>query len=122
MELRLTCVQRPGGGLTVGEARVTLEEPFDFDVAERPTKMLLAHLETIIGGPVPAVTRQWTGTIRECVDGRLWFRDDLDETVAMVTGTDQRGITLAPVIAADTFDWLKMERIPVPPVPKATGA
>jgi glycine/D-amino acid oxidase-like deaminating enzyme len=105
VDLRLTCVQRPGGALTVGEARRS-EEPFDFDVAERPTKVLISRLEEVLGTAVPPVARQWTGTVRECIDGRLWFREDLDDTVALVTGADQRGITLAPVIAADTFDWL----------------
>jgi glycine/D-amino acid oxidase-like deaminating enzyme len=109
VELRLTCVQRPGGALTVGEAR-TMEEPFDFDVAERPTKLLLGRLEEVLGCPVPPVARQWTGTVRECVDGRLWFREVLDDTVALVTGADQRGITLAPVIAEETFDWLMFGR------------
>lgn len=104
-EVRFTCVQRASGALTLGEAR-QLEEPFGFDVAERPTKTFLAHLEALLGREAPPVTRQWAGVVKECTDGRLWFRETLDETVALVTGADQRGIALAPVIAADTMDWL----------------
>ncbi len=105
VELRLTAVQRPGGALTVGEAR-SYEEPFDFDVAERPATALLDKLATMLGTSAPTVARHWTGIVRECIDGRLWFRDNLDETVALVTGANQRGITMAPAIATDTFDWL----------------
>ena len=104
-DVRFSCVQRASGALTVGEAREA-EEPFGFDLAERPAKVLLARLEQFLGRPAPAVVRRWNGTLHECSDGRLWHRGDLDETVALITGADQRGITLAPVIAADTFDWL----------------
>lgn len=104
-EVRFSCVQRASGALTIGEAR-QLQAPFDFDVAERPTRAFLDHLGALLGRPAPPVTRQWSGVVKECTDGRLWFREALDETVALVTGSDQRGIALAPVIAADTLDWL----------------
>lgn len=104
-DLRFNCVPRTTGALTVGEARET-EEPFDFDVAERPAKVLLSRLEQFLGHPPPPVVRRWYGVLQECTDGRLWHREDLDDTVILVTGAAQRGVTLAPMIAADTFDWL----------------
>jgi FAD dependent oxidoreductase TIGR03364 len=104
-DLRFNCVPRASGALTVGEAR-EVQEPFDFDLAERPAKVLLGRLEQFLGRPAPPVVRRWYGVVQECTDGRLWLREDLDETVALVTGADQRGVTLGPVIAADTFDWL----------------
>ncbi|MCZ7630617.1 MAG: FAD-binding oxidoreductase [Microthrixaceae bacterium] len=104
-EVGLTCVQRLNHSLTVGEAR-DQNEPFSFDVAQRPTDVLMNRLRVILGSEPPPVTRQWVGSVRQCVDGRLWLREDLDETVSLVTGAGQRGIMLAPVIAEETFNWL----------------
>ncbi len=101
----LTCVQRRNRSLTLGEAR-DHDEPFGFDIAQRPTEVMMDRLAVILGRTPPPVTRQWVGVIRECTDGRLWLREDLDETVALVTAAGLRGITLAPVMAADTFNWL----------------
>lgn len=104
-EVGLTCVQRRNRSLTVGEAR-NQEEPFSFDVAQRPTEVLMSRLARILGSDPPRVARQWVGSVRQCTDGRLWLREDLDETVSLVTGAGQRGIMLAPVIAEETFNWL----------------
>lgn len=105
VEVGLTCVQRRNRSLTVGEAR-DHNEPFSFDVAQRPTEVMMDRLNTILGTEAPPVARQWVGSVRQCTDGRLWLRDDLDETVSLVTGAGQRGIMLAPVIAEETFNWL----------------
>jgi FAD dependent oxidoreductase TIGR03364 len=104
-EVRFNCSQRETGALTVGESR-EYDEPFEFDLAERPAKAMLSRLGDVLGSPAPSVVRRWAGTVHECVDGRLWYREDLDESVVVVSGTDQRGVTLAPTIAADTFDWV----------------
>lgn len=104
-EVGLTCVQRRNRTLTVGEARDD-NEPLEFDIAQRPTEVLMARLGAILGTQPPRIARQWVGSVRTCVDGRLWLREDLDETVALITCAAQRGILLAPVIADDTFDWL----------------
>jgi glycine/D-amino acid oxidase-like deaminating enzyme len=105
VEVGLTCVQRRNRSLTVGEAR-DQDEPFSFDLAQRPTDELMDRLSAILGTEAPPVARQWVGSIRQCTDGRLWLREDLDETVSLVTGAGQRGIMLAPVIAEETFNWL----------------
>jgi len=104
-EVGLTCVQRRSHSLTLGEAR-DYDEPFSFDVAQRPNELLMDRLRMILGTEPPPVSRQWVGSVRQCTDGRLWLREDLDETVSLVTGAGQRGIMMAPVIAEDTFNWL----------------
>lgn len=101
----LTCVQRRNRTLTIGETR-DYDEPFGFEVSQRPIAALLESLRRILGTDVPPLTHQWAGQVRHCADGRLWLREDLDEATTLVTCADQRGITLAPVIAADTFDWV----------------
>ena len=104
-DLRFSCLQRTNGALVLGEVRES-EEPFDFDLAERPAAALLSRLSAMTGRPPPTVVRRWSGVLHECIDGRLWHREDLDDSVVAVTGADQRGITLAPLIARDTFDWV----------------
>lgn len=104
-DLRFTCLQRANGALVIGEVREN-EEPFDFDLADRPAAALLERFCDMTGRPTPTVVRRWSGVLHECIDGRLWHRDDLDDSVVAITGADQRGITLAPLIARDTFDWV----------------
>ncbi len=121
VELRLKVVPRISGALAVGEARHR-DEPFDFDLPERPIRTLTERLERILGVTIPPVSRHWTGDVRECVDGRLWYREDLDDSVVLVTGAGQRGITLSPMIAKDTFDWLVEGSETGGARPDATGA
>lgn len=104
-QLRVKCVPRPNGNLLVGEVQED-EDPQRFDLRERPMSEVMARLERILGFELPTVARRWSGTVYESTDGRLWHRDDLDQAVVLVAGTDERGVTLAPAIARDTFDWL----------------
>lgn len=104
-EVLLTCVQRRNRSLTIGETR-DCEEPFGFEVSQRPIETLIDRLRGILGADPPAIAHQWVGHVRTCTDGRLWLRDDLDEVTTLVTSAGQRGIMLAPVIASDTLDWL----------------
>ncbi len=50
--------------------------------------------------------RRWDGVTNRCTDDRLWYREAVDDDVIVVTGAGQLGLTAAPVIAEDTFDWL----------------
>ncbi|MGI9579230.1 MAG: NAD(P)/FAD-dependent oxidoreductase [Microthrixaceae bacterium] len=104
-QLRVKCIPRPNGNLLVGEVQED-EDPQRFDLRERPMTEVIRRLELILGQELPAISRRWSGTVYESTDGRLWHRDDLDQSVVLVGGTDERGVTLAPSIAADTFDWL----------------
>ena len=117
----LTCVQRRSRALTIGETR-DHDEPFGFEVSQRPLQVLLERAGKLLGVDLPPVTHQWAGQVRQCTDGRLWLREDLDETMTLVGCADQRGIVLAPVIAAETLDWVTEGRGSGATHPGADGA
>ena len=100
--LQLLLVQRPDGGLTIGDTHA-YEEPFDFALSEDPTHELLARAERILGTPPPPVCRRWEGVYAQCTDGGVSAREELSPGVWMVTGPGGRGMTCAPAIAADTL-------------------
>jgi glycine/D-amino acid oxidase-like deaminating enzyme len=102
--LQLLLVQRPDGGLTIGDTHA-YDEPFDFALTEDPTEELLARAGRILGAatPLPPVRRRWEGVYAQCTDGRVCLRADIRPGVVMVTGPGGRGMTCAPAIAADTL-------------------
>ena len=104
--IQVSCVQRSSGALTVGDTH-EFEEPFTFDLSERPFDHVGARVEQLLGRPLPTITRRWAGVYLQCTDDRLWYREQVDTDVMVVTGAGQRGLTLSPVIAADTFDFLE---------------
>jgi FAD dependent oxidoreductase TIGR03364 len=104
-ELQVLCSQRSSGSLTIGETHL-YEEPFGFDLSERPYDHMAAALGELLGCPLPAVVRRWDGMYLKCSDDRIWYRENIDEGVLVVTGAGGRGMTLAPAIAEDTFSWL----------------
>lgn len=105
MDVQVMCAQRSSGALTLGRA-MEHEEPFSFDIPERPLAVLVERASQLIGGEVPPITRRWDATFHECTDGRPWYREAVDEGVVVVTGAGEDGVTIAPVMAQDTFDWL----------------
>lgn len=100
--LQLLLVQRPDGGLTIGDTHA-YGEPFDFALCEDPTTELLRRAEAILGAPVPRVRRRWEGVYAQCVDGGVCLREQIEQDVWLVTGPGGRGMTCAPAIAADTL-------------------
>jgi FAD dependent oxidoreductase TIGR03364 len=100
--LQLLLVQRPDGGLTVGDTHA-YDEPFDFALCEDPTTELLARARRILGADVPPVRRRWEGVYAECTDGAVCLREQLDDGVWLVTGPGGRGMTCSPAIARDTL-------------------
>jgi FAD dependent oxidoreductase TIGR03364 len=104
-DLQVLCSQRSSGSLTVGETHL-YEEPFGFDLSERPYDHMAAALGKLFDAPLPAVVRRWDGMYLRCTDDRIWYRENIDEGVLVVTGAGARGMTLAPAIAEDTFSWL----------------
>ena len=100
--LQLLLVQRPDGGLTIGDTHA-YGEPFDFALAEEPTEELLARAARILGADLPPVRRRWEGVYSQCTDGRVCLREQIDEAVWWVTGPGGRGMTCSPAIAADTL-------------------
>jgi FAD dependent oxidoreductase TIGR03364 len=100
--LQLLLVQRPDGGLTIGDTH-SYEEPFDFALSEDPTHELLARARRILGTALPPVRRRWEGVYARCVDGAVCLREEIHPGVWTVTGAGGRGMTCAPAIAADTL-------------------
>jgi FAD dependent oxidoreductase TIGR03364 len=100
--LQLLLVQRPDGGLTIGDTHA-YEEPFDFALSEEPTDELLARARRVLGTEVPPVRRRWEGVYAQCTDGAVCLREEIHPGVLLVTGPGGRGMTCAPAIAADTL-------------------
>jgi FAD dependent oxidoreductase TIGR03364 len=100
--LQLLLVQRPDGGLTIGDTHA-YGEPFDFALCEDPTHELLARAARILGAEIPPVQRRWEGVYAQCVDGAVCLREEIDTGVWLVTGPGGRGMTCSPAIAADTL-------------------
>jgi len=100
--LQLLMVQRPDGGLTIGDTHA-YGEPFDFALSEDPTLELLDRVGRLLGTAPPPVSRRWEGVYAQCIDGRVCAREELSPGVWMVTGPGGRGMTCAPAIAADTL-------------------
>jgi glycine/D-amino acid oxidase-like deaminating enzyme len=103
--VQLLCVQRGSGALTIGDTHER-EEPFSFDLSERPSQYLQARLGELLGGEAPAVVRRWEGVYQRCTDDRIWYREEVDDNVVVVTGAGGHGLTLSPAIADDTLTWL----------------
>jgi FAD dependent oxidoreductase TIGR03364 len=100
--LQLLLVQRPDGGLTIGDTHA-YGEPFDFALCEDPTVELLDRATRILGTELPPVRRRWEGVYAQCLDGDVCLREEIRPGVWLVTGPGGRGMTCAPAIAADTL-------------------
>ena len=100
--LQLLLVQRPDGGLTIGDTHA-YDEPFDFALREDATEELVARARRILGTELPPIRRRWEGVYAQCLDGRVCFREEIAPGVWLVTGPGGRGMTCAPAIAADTL-------------------
>ncbi len=101
--LQLLLVQRPDGGLTIGDTHA-YDEPFDFALSEPPNEELLSRARHILGGELPPVRRRWEGVYAECRDGAVCLREQIDDRVWLVTGPGGRGMTCSPAIARDTLE------------------
>jgi FAD dependent oxidoreductase TIGR03364 len=100
--LQLLLVQRPDGGLTIGDTHA-YGEPFDFALSEDPTVELLARSRALLGMELPPVRRRWEGVYAQGTEGELCVRQEVAPRVWMVTGPGGRGMTCSPAIAADTL-------------------
>ncbi len=99
---QLLCVQRLDGCLTLGDTH-QYQEPFAFDVDERPYRHCLGVTAALLGRPVPEPVRRWAGVYSQVTDERLYLRQALSPGVEVVTGPGGRGMTMAPAIAEETF-------------------
>ena len=100
--LQLLLVQRPDGGLTIGDTHA-YGEPFDFALCEDPTTELLHRAGRILGADLPPVQRRWEGVYAQCIDGDVCLRQEVAPGVWLVTGPGGRGMTCSPAIARDTL-------------------
>lgn len=102
--MQLLCVQRLGGGLTIGDTH-EYDEPFPVDVQEAPYSYLAGVVEGFLGRPLPTIRQRWAGVYSQCVEpGELVCRVDAGDGVWVVTGPGGRGMTLAPAIAERSAD------------------
>ncbi|MET7767545.1 TIGR03364 family FAD-dependent oxidoreductase [Nocardia sp. NPDC005366] len=106
--MHLVCVQRLHGGLTIGDTR-EYTEPFAFDVDEAPYEHLTQVTEELLGRKLPPVVRRWAGVHSRSVDPAApMTRVKAGEHIWVVTGTGDRGLTLAPALGQDTADLLNL--------------
>ena len=58
--MQLLCQQRLNGSLTIGDTHA-YDEPFDFDLDERPSDYLVDVLSSLLGTKIPPIARHWAG-------------------------------------------------------------
>jgi FAD dependent oxidoreductase TIGR03364 len=100
--MQLLISQRATGELTIGDTH-DYEEPFDFAGDEAPYEHLTQRAESILGRPLPAVRRRWTGVYSQCLDEAICHRRQVAPGLWVVTGPGGRGMTLSPAIAEQTM-------------------
>jgi glycine/D-amino acid oxidase-like deaminating enzyme len=100
--MQLLISQRATGELTIGDTHA-YDEPFDFATDEAPYDHLRARAESILGRPLPPVTRRWTGAYSQSTDDSICHRRQVTPGVWVVTGPGGRGMTLSPAIAEQTL-------------------
>lgn len=104
--MQLLCVQRLGGGLTIGDTH-EYEEPFAFDVHEGPYAYLVDLVEQFLGRALPPIRQRWAGVYSQCVDPhQLVCRTTPEDDVWVITGPGGRGMTLGPAIAEQSADLI----------------
>jgi glycine/D-amino acid oxidase-like deaminating enzyme len=104
--MQLLCVQRLGGGLTIGDTH-EYDEPFPVDVQEAPYSYLASRVEEFLGRPLPAIRQRWAGVYSQCLDpGELVCRTQPEPGLWVITGPGGRGMTLAPAIAETTAELI----------------
>ncbi len=104
---QLLLVQRPGGGLTIGDTH-EYGEPFGFGVDEDAYDHLRSRAEALLGAALPRVRWRWAGVYSQVTGQELYHTAVPAPGVELVTGAGGRGMTCAPAIAGDTFARLEV--------------
>jgi FAD dependent oxidoreductase TIGR03364 len=99
---QLLLVQRLDGGLTIGDTH-SYDEPFPFDVDERPYEHLRARASQLLGAEIPPTRLRWAGVYSQVTTTELYHRSQVTDQVVLVTGPGGRGMTCSPAIAEETF-------------------
>jgi glycine/D-amino acid oxidase-like deaminating enzyme len=103
--MQLLLVQRPDGGLTIGDTHA-YDEPFDVGLEEPPYDYLRRQAEAILGVRLSHIIRRWSGVYSQPLDGSVCYRHRPLSGVVVVTGAGGRGMTLSPALAVETWDSL----------------
>ncbi|MFJ4437842.1 TIGR03364 family FAD-dependent oxidoreductase [Streptomyces sp. NPDC088923] len=104
--MQLLMVQRRDGGLTIGDTHA-YAHPFPFDTVEEPYEHLTAVVESYLGRPLPRIRHRWAGVYAQCTDpSRVVHRQEVADSVWLVTGPGGRGMTCSPAIAERTADLI----------------
>jgi FAD dependent oxidoreductase TIGR03364 len=99
---QLLLVQRPDGGLTIGDTH-EYDEPFAFDVDEDAYDHLRGRAEKLLGCALPPTQRRWAGVYSQVTGDTLYYSAEIAPGVLLVTGAGGRGMTCSPAIAEETF-------------------
>ena len=104
---QLLLVQRLDGSLTIGDTH-EYDEPFAFDLDEEIYRHLLARATSLLRRPLPPVRRRWAGVYSEVRDAsrELYWREEIDEGIEVVSGAGGRGMTCSPAIAEQSIAHL----------------
>jgi FAD dependent oxidoreductase TIGR03364 len=100
--MQLLVSQRATGELTIGDTH-HYDEPFDFACDEAPYDHLAGRVESLLGRPLPSITRRWTGVYSQVAENQVCWRSQPMPGVWVVTGPGGRGMTLSPAIAEQTW-------------------
>lgn len=77
-----------------------------FDTSDRPIDLIFDAARRLIGDDLPPIERRWSGVSNSLADpgsDEIYYRRAVASGVELVTGAGGRGMTLAPVIAEETF-------------------
>lgn len=104
---QLLLVQRLDGSLTIGDTH-EYDEPFAFDLDDEIYRHLLARATSLLRRPLPPVRRRWAGVYSEVRDASrdLYWREEIDDGVEVVSGVGGRGMTCSPAIAEQSIAHL----------------
>ena len=103
--IQLLLQQRLDGRLTIGDTHA-YDEPFEVATHEDPYEHLRARAESILGKPLPAVSRRWAGVYTQAPPDELFHLEHVDDRTVVVTGAGGRGMTLSPAIAESVLTGL----------------
>jgi FAD dependent oxidoreductase TIGR03364 len=103
--MQLLVVQRPDGGLTIGDTHA-YDEPFDVGVGEAAYDHLRSQAQLLLGVRLSRTIRRWSGVYSQPLDGAICYRSSPLPGVVVVTGAGGRGMTLSPALAEQTWDSL----------------
>lgn len=102
-KIQLLLQQRLDGSLTIGDTHA-YDEPFDNAVADAPYEHLRGRVESILGTTMPKVRRRWAGVYSEATGDRLFYSEQVAESVWVINGAGGRGMTMSAAIAERALD------------------